>query len=191
MGCDISIYIELDTCTDSTKSPFSGNATSIGEGEVLSIDRDYALFAAIANVRNNGSIQCHVEPRGIPNNLSCELIPQFYQPIKEELGAIPSNFWYSWKESEAVWRKEAKKLVAKGVASYNQEIEDCFKPKQLISNTYAHTFSWLYLDEILKSIKINNLEIRDENLLLVLDLMKAIEKRKGERRTRMLFYFYG
>jgi hypothetical protein len=187
MGCDISIFIELDRSNNN--EPFSGETVPLGNGEILSIDRNYYLFAALADVRNDGSIRNLIPPRGIPINLSWELIPHFYQPIKEELKSIPSNFWYSWNEIGIVTRKEANNLVDKNLVKYNQEIPNLIKQGQLVTQLDAHTFGWLLLEEIKLSIETNNLEIKDENFLIIIDLMEMIEKRIGEKRTRMLFYF--
>ena len=191
MGCDISLFIELDDTKNEV--PFSGNATALAASEIMpfNIGRNYRLFAALAGVKSHSSIENLVTPRGIPDNISWELIPAFFQPIKEELENIPTNFIYCWHEIEAHTRSEAQRLVDRNEATYNKEIPGLLKANTLITQQDAHTFGWLLLDEIKATIEINNIDISEENFPLIIDLMELIEKKIGVARTRLLFYFRG
>lgn len=188
MGCDISIFLEIDKGDEAPfSSPFT---TSIGSGEFLPIDRDYELFAALAGVRNNGSMINPVKPRGIPRNLSWEHIPYFFTPVKEAVSHLPVQLWHAWNQEEYYSRKEAEKYIKNGAASYNQPLmNQQLKAGQLITQLDAHSFSWLLLEEIKSAIALNGLTIKDDHLLILLGTMEIIEQRIGAGRTRMLFYF--
>lgn len=188
MGCDISVFLEIDKGEEAPfSSPFT---TSIGSGEFLAIERNYDLFAALAGVRNDGSIINPVKPRGIPQNLSWKHIPYFFTPIKEETDHLPAQLWYSWNQKEYYSREEAEQYVKNGSVSYNQPLMDQqLKAGQLITRLDAHSFSWLLLEEIKSAITLNNLTIKDENLLILLSTMEVIELSIGAGKTRMLFYF--
>lgn len=191
MGCDISVFLELDNRNN--EIPFCGDFTAFAYSEILplEIERNYRLFAVLADVRNDGSIKNLIRPRGIPDNISWELIPEFFQPIKEESENIPSNFIYRWHEIEMHTRKEAQRLVDRKEVSYNKEIPGLLKANVLITRQDAHTFGWLLLDEIKAAIEINKLDITNESFHLIIELMELIEKKRGNRTTRLLFYFIG
>lgn len=187
MGCDISVFLEMD---EEDGVPFSAPwATSIGSGEFLPINRNYDLFAALADVRNDGDIVNTVKPRGIPQNLSWGHIPYFFSPIAEEMDHLPSQLYYAWGRDTSYSRSEAERYVNRGSAAYNQPLNQQVKAGQLMTQLDAHTFGWLFLEEIRAAIAINDLAITDDNFHILLGTMELIEGRKGPGRTRMLFYF--
>lgn len=187
MGCDITVFLEMD---EHNEQPFSGPlTTSIGSGEFLPLDRNYDLFAALADVRNDGSIINPVKPRGIPQNLSWEHIPCFFLPIKEEVDHLPAQLWYAWNPVEYYPRKEAERYIKSGTVAYNHSFNDYLKPGQLITQLDAHSFGWLLLKEIKSAVTLNDLVITDTNFHIILATMETIEQRIGPGRTRILFYF--
>lgn len=188
MGCDISVFLEMD---EGDGTPFSSpGAIGIGSGECLPVNRNYDLFAALADVRNYGSIVNTVKPRGIPHNLSWEHIPYFFSPITEEMDHLPSQLYYAWGRDTSYSRSEAERYVNRGASAYNQPLANQqVKAGQLMTQLDTHTFGWLFLEEIKSAIAINNLAITDDNFHILLGIMELIEGRKGPGRTRMLFYF--
>ena len=58
MGCDIHLHVEvrINDKWEHYAAPF--------------INRDYMLFAKLANVRNNGSVSPVMLPRGLPTDMS-------------------------------------------------------------------------------------------------------------------------
>ena len=93
MGCDIHMHIEyFDTCYKDKRKPikkwrcadwFRLNEYYGKKGELkykqvpLWEDRNYELFAFLADVRNNGNIEPISEPRGIPFNVSDEVLKDY------------------------------------------------------------------------------------------------------------------
>lgn len=188
MGCDITVFLEMDKGGEAAfSSPF---ITSIGSGEFLPLERNYDLFAALAGVRNDGSMINQVPPRGIPQNISWEHIPGFFIPIKEAINHLPAQLWHAWNQEEYYSRKEAERYIKSGSVTYNQPLmNQQLKAGQLITQLDAHSFSWLLLSEIKAAININKLVIEDLNFLIMLGIMEQVEQLIGPGRTRMLFYF--
>ena len=94
MGCDIHMHIEyFDNCyKDSKTKPikkwrcadwFKLNEYYGKKGELkykqvpLWKDRSYSLFALLADVRNSSNIEPISEPRGIPFNVSDEVLKDY------------------------------------------------------------------------------------------------------------------
>ena len=78
MGCDIHMYVEYKKpntngqweCGELFAMNNSNNADLSVEVDRVPIyrDRNYALFAVLADVRNNGTYECIAPPRGFPDD---------------------------------------------------------------------------------------------------------------------------
>ena len=93
MGCDIHMHIEyFDNCYKDKTKPikkwrcadwFKLNEYYGKKGELkykqvpLYEDRNYKLFALLADVRNDNNIEPISEPRGIPFNVSDEVLKDY------------------------------------------------------------------------------------------------------------------
>lgn len=118
MGCDIHLYTEYFTtikdvkrwaCCDYFKlNPYFGEYEDERKYNHVSIydGRNYSLFAALANVRNDGYIEPISESRGLPGDVS--------KVVKEE-----SDFWdgnghsHSWLTAKELFIYKNKHPVTK------------------------------------------------------------------------------
>jgi hypothetical protein len=67
MGCDIHAHIEYERW----------EGEYIGWGFDIDINRNYTLFSVLANVRNGGEIGPISEPRGLPKDISMEVMEYY------------------------------------------------------------------------------------------------------------------
>ena len=75
MGCDIHIYVERKIGNKWYDCDyFVPNVNSIYNSDFVRVelfgDRNYSLFATLANVRNYGNTEYISEPKGLPNDVS-------------------------------------------------------------------------------------------------------------------------
>lgn len=77
MGCDIHMYVEYTRdaykgwhCGDYFHKRDPYNDKEDASRIELYDDRNYPLFAVLANVRNNGDYQCIDSPRGLPEDVT-------------------------------------------------------------------------------------------------------------------------
>ena len=91
MGCNIHAYAEVTW-------------DKRGEAKYLAhigFNRNYGLFALMANVRNNGDFSPVVEPKGLPSGLSWQVEDE----RKDWEGDGYSHSWLSFEELEEVQRR--------------------------------------------------------------------------------------
>ncbi|OBZ16384.1 MULTISPECIES: hypothetical protein [Bacillales] len=104
MGTDIHVYIEQKTIKND--NPLMTHWISVDEWinhpcfEAMEVrkkywtDRNYLLFAILANVRNRYSIQPISLPKGLPDDVS----PEVKNESDEENGDAHTRSWLSLKE---------------------------------------------------------------------------------------------
>lgn len=92
MGCDIHGHVEFK------KDGVWHNWSTVD------IDRNYDLFAKMANVRNDGTVEPVADPRGVPMDISMEVAMDINQWDCDG----HSHSWLSGPEMEAVkkWAEE-------------------------------------------------------------------------------------
>jgi hypothetical protein len=95
MGCDIHASIEFSMWDD-------GEYWSWGKD--ICIRRNYALFSALADVRNGFGIKPISQPRGLPGDVSYE-IKELYEADMQNLGVHNA----SWVSSEEL--SDVKKII--------------------------------------------------------------------------------
>lgn len=121
MGCDIHAFIERKT---------NENWRMFAK---LNLNRDYRLFASLADVRNCYDIACPTKPKGLPADLSWRVKDACTLFVVDEEEA----------DRGYVTKLEADEWLRRGISVMMEE--------KRISNPDWHTPSWLILSEINKA----------------------------------------
>lgn len=117
MGCDIHLWIEGkdrkgNWFVANPRYVDYSNPTKIREVEEYDIGRSYALFSALANVRNDNNIPFIQKSRGLPHDITEEVWYEsnewddghsFGWVTLEEL----KDYFYKYQDSKVVTLKEA------------------------------------------------------------------------------------
>ena len=128
MGCDINAHIEYTTQRGDSRPIVHHFCHAV-------IARDYALFAIIADVRNQkGGPQPVAMPKGLPSDLSAGARDTYVLTIDDELTRLEVD-GYCTREEAARW-----------VAERSSEYVDA--GKTLVTDPDAHSASWLSYEEI-------------------------------------------
>ncbi len=125
MGTDIIAYIEVGTDYGSRKVVF---------GE-LSLARDYTLFAFMAGVRAEPGWEPVAEPRGLPDDVSLEVVLGSLLYIDDALGALNADRFCT--------REQAESWVESGLSEFSGR-----HGIEAVTTPYRHSISWLDLDEL-------------------------------------------
>lgn len=127
MGCDIHIYVERKIRGKWCDCDyFVKNHSSIYSSEFIRIetlgDRNYALFATLANVRNYGGADYICEPKGFPDDAS-EYVKSEYE---NWLGDAHSCSYLTLKEL-IDFQKEKHPLKRRGMISpeAQKQLDEC------------------------------------------------------------------
>lgn len=130
MGCDIHVYTEVKknvdgktkwVCSDHfKKNSYYGTDEYEKEWDVCNIydDRNYALFAILADVRNYGDNKPITEPKGLPKDC-CQETKAEYERWD---GDGHSHSWYTLKEL-IDYVKTQPKVKYSGLITQKQAIE--------------------------------------------------------------------
>lgn len=127
MGCDIHAYIEYGP------SPVErelGTKEWVGFFGAIHLDRDYSLFAALSDTRNDGDIEPIAEPRGLPATVSHWVASENTLLVSE-----------SENEAGCTTRSRAEKWVEGGSAQW------VGPDKARITHPDWHSHSWVDADE--------------------------------------------
>lgn len=107
MGCDIHMHIEIkvDDVWHHYSSP--------------NVQRDYVMFALLANVRNNGNIVPYANARGLPDDMS------LVTAMDMNVSYFHSHSWLEGKEICDVEKLWSKYLSSKGADLFENDF--CWK----------------------------------------------------------------
>ena len=186
MGADIHLHLEYHTTPPGRLRREQARMTQpLYPRPVIAnrfyIPRDYALFAALAGVRNSDNRPVKISPRGLPEDVSREIFHQYYVEI------FPPDTPADWLQAGWKWCRpeDAQKSVEKG-----KQIEERGS-RRFIAGEDLHSPSHLYLSEIhqvLRHAGYDEAQLSPE-FLLVLGGMEFIDKRYGDRCSRIVFWF--
>jgi hypothetical protein len=178
MGCDIHLYVEIDSGTD---EPFqNGNyISSFSDGDIY-ISRDYLFFDALAGVRHYQGKVCLISPRGIPKTLSHEVFKSYYQYVFD----VGETYW----NDNYAKREWADEWVQKGISHYRTHH---LKENGWVSCPDWHSVSFLNLEEIKVVLAHKEIDINDipREFKLVISLLESAENLYGRNRSRIVFWF--
>ena len=164
MGCDIHAFIDFNKPGEDWCQCFS---------DELSLDRDYAVFAKLAGVRNHGDEIVPIsEPRGLPQNVSWTVSGE------DNLFVVEKDE----NESGTCTKEQADGWVARGISKYKDE--------KHISNPDHHSHSWVSLQEYEKALSELSGIIKYKlavEYFAVLSAMKTIAENGYE--VRLVFWF--
>lgn len=115
MGADIHVYIEQKVITEDNQSKkewisldeweydLSADVKIVPLRKSYWVERNYLLFAILANVRNDYNIQPISQPKGLPEDVS----PEVKNQSDEENGDAHTRSWLTLKELlEYDWQQE-------------------------------------------------------------------------------------
>jgi len=153
MGCDIHGWVEI-------KKDYSDWWDGVIQIDWL-VERNYTMFACLANVRNYDNVKPISEPKGIPEDVSDEANEDI-----EGWGVNGhSHSWLAWKEiKEYDWNnnKYYEHRVVEFTKDGIKEVEPKWKPmKEAISSDWK----------------------------LLFDLMERLAKDYGDENVRLVFWF--
>lgn len=121
MGCDIHAVIEYDQYekeyAKKTDKPYNRSWWPFAER--VDINRHYALFAKLAGVRNDGTIQPLSEPRGVPDDAS----HAYSDYAKEWDGDAHSHSYFDFSELN--------------VPDFKFKSDDWFKVMKILATKYG------------------------------------------------------
>jgi hypothetical protein len=161
MGCDIHLYIE-----HKHKDSEIGWWRSFGGEHRL--DRDYGMFARMANVRNYGNgITPIFKPRGLPSDISWE--------------AKDGNRILIIDSDEAGEKEVTREQAERWVNSGSSKLDGGFH----VTNPDWHSHSWLTSQEFEQCI--DSFDSASTDYKAVLAVMRSFES-EGEV-TRLVFWF--
>lgn len=187
MGCDIHLHLEYHTTPPGRlrRKQEQANRPLYPRPVIANrfyIPRDYPLFAALAGVRNRDNRPVKFTPRGLPEDVSREIFHQYYVEIfpPETPSELLQAGW-KWCRPE-----DARKLVEK----YGKQTAER-GPQRFIAGEDLHDPSYLYLSEINQALRYSGYDKANlsAEFLLVLGGMKFIDKRYGDRCSRIVFWF--
>jgi hypothetical protein len=164
MGCDIHAFVDFN-------KPGADFCQSLSEE--LNLDRDYAMFAKLANVRNHGEDIVPIsEPRGLPSRVSHTVSSADNLYIVEK----DSN------ESGTCTQEQAARWIASGSSKLVRE--------KVVTNPDHHSYSWVSLSEFERAISELTSIIKYKlsvEYYAVLSAMKIIAEQGYE--VRLVFWF--
>lgn len=133
MGCDIHCYPEY-------RNP--GAVGWMGFGHNLNPGRDYAMFAAMAGVRNYGDepVEPVVEPRGFPEDAS-------WRPKSDNTLWVSDT---SPDDDSNCSREQAESWVASGSSRWVGD------DQKRVSHPDWHSHSWLSREEFVRAMTARN-----------------------------------
>lgn len=162
MGCDIHLFVEY-------KRQDFESANWWSFGEQFRLDRDYRMFAKMANVRNYwvDQITPISKPRGLPEDIGWRAKDEnrLYIVDREEAG-----------EHEAT-RVNAERWVKNGYSQYDGD--------SWVTHPDWHSHSWLTSDEFEECV--NSLENVSVEYKAVLSVLRCFES--DGQITRVVFWF--
>ena len=164
MGCDIHAFVDFNKPGEDLCQCLS---------EELNFDRDYAVFAKLAGVRNYGEeITPISEPRGLPAHVSWSV------SSSDNLYVVEKDT----NDSGTCTREQAERWVASGISKWVRE--------GVVSNPDHHSYSWISLSEFERAISELSSIIKYKlsvEYLAVLSAMKTIAEQGYE--VRLVFWF--
>ncbi len=194
MGCDIHLMVEYDWVSTAGPSgsaadpchvamPFGPDAEpyALSYG-VFDIARNYALFAALAGVRNAGGVPPLFPARGIPSNCSGVVFHRFHLHVQDR-----GNDERPW--SRGIWRDEAKALIDRGKA-VSLGVRKSGDPEAITDPAY-HSASWLTRDEIVRCLRHADFDPAElcVGFRIVLDALRTLDAEYGAGHSRIVFAF--
>jgi hypothetical protein len=172
MGCDIHAYIEYRD--PKTKEIPNTPKTWCCWGRRYYVWRNYMMFGLLAGVR--GQAEPVVEPRGIPDGLSWEVMEDATLKIVEDGADLDDN---------EVHREQANKWLE---SRYSKPFTQGCWGGEYITDPDWHSFTWLTSEELLEALKryetLNNdgYQSRPTMYYALLGTMKALEAEGFETR---------
>jgi hypothetical protein len=175
VGTDICLHIEYRL--DGVTSAWSDGA--------IDVERDYALFGALAGVCAIGPTP--FPPRGLPSDLSPEVFERYYAFIIDPENAA------RWSGFAWMSNSDARSLLQSGKChapptSYTKR--NMTSPLGYVSIPGLHTPSWLTHDEVVRALAHAHSEARGD-WCVVLDLLASLERRLPGAQSRIVFWFSG
>ena len=187
MGADIHLHLEYHTTPPGQLRREQARRTHpLWPRPVIAnrfyIPRDYALFAALAGVRNREGRPVKIAPCGLPEDVAREIFHQYYVEI---FSADVSVEWL-----QAGWKWCRPEDAEGRVRLYGAAIEDR-GARRYIAGPDLHTPSYLYLAEVREALRhpgYDQAQLSTE-FHLVLGGMKFIDRQFGDRCSRIVFWF--
>jgi len=196
MSIDISLFIEVDSGKKFSKlmwKPFTkdDNINLLSDGEFF-IEQDYGFFAAISDVLvDTYAKKPLIKSKGLPKVISGDLFKNLFLLVLNE-DEEP------WNGIECISAQKAKKYVDKGMSYYKGSKEYIDGKLQLshkrnIFNHEYYSCSWLYLEELLKSLKHHDIDIEElgPTVQVIINIMNDWESKFGKDSIRCIFCFTG
>lgn len=149
-------------------------------------DRHYGMFAKLADVRNDWNIQPISEPRGIPEDITSEVLAKYmFRVVDNET----YEKYYSDGEKQIVSEDMCNNFVEKYDCSI-KIVDDC----KFVGSPDYHSASWCTTEEMENAIEEillqenGNYSDDAEEWLALLGAMKGYEM-SGEYECRAIFWF--
>ncbi len=191
MGMDIDLYVEW---IPFKKDPpfhknFDVDAIQVFGGDRIYVARDYRLFSCLSG--RSGSDDPLYAPRGLPANISLDLLPFLAQPIEGNQALIEKEL--GLYDLQYISKNKAQQLtnILHGNQKFvNLQIHEQLYDKLFITNNgYDH--SYLYYEEILRALTYAGLtpDDCDGTFKVVLELLKSIDSEFGANKSRIVFCF--
>lgn len=142
MGCDIHLHVEKRH-RNSVKKGFP----TWWQGDIFGefSDRNYKMFAYLADVRSDGDDERIVPDRGIPDDVADSTKDYYMHPVMTD---DKSFEWYYDSPCRPVTQKTADEWVKK----YGCKIECCDGYKDVTDPDF-HSYNWCTTEELEKCIK--------------------------------------
>ena len=138
MGCDIHLHVEVRS--RKTKKEHNDSKWYSDEFYGEFSDRNYNMFSALADVRNDGDIERIVPERGLPTDgLAFATEDHYYLTITDDKELI------EWGERYCS-RENAEKWVSAGYSVRNPNNEN------MVSGPDWHSENWCTADELKECI---------------------------------------
>jgi len=198
MGTNIHAFVEY--ADDSRKRCFSRRAEEPAWCVArFSLSRDYALFDALGDGRNNQmepkdvGQRALIPPRGIPVDLSLEAAWEYYDVIVESQQPHP-GFWPNHgfvRSCEADERVQKCRSHLGNVVQNIQYGMNAPTTWHVVSKDYWHTPSWLLLPEIQQSMEHHHLSLeqRGWDFRAMMKCLTEMGALIGSEQVRLVFWF--
>lgn len=202
MGCDIHNYLEekIDGKWQLLDKWSEGKDGFIHIDECIDIDRDYDLFAVLADVRNYYDFIPISAPKGLPNDCSSILLKYEY----ESNYGFHNYSWLTYSEILKYWQDLHYKYVKKE-GWVTKKDYDFFRlvgrPSSYFGGGGGESISNKEMDELDPNVdwgwkyktliewKESYYECVGETLWNILRQMKDLSTRKVESDIRLVFWF--
>lgn len=172
MRCDIHLFVEYN-------HPQMGMEPVIAN--LFWLPRDEQLFCALSG-RNGAPLPSRYPPRGLPPDVSSAIFFQYFlEVLPRTAEEWRKNLGHAW-----CYEEDAERFVRENGAVIRR-----MNGQRYLANPDWRDASHLNLDEVREAMEFS--QVGEDRLspefLLVLDCMQAIDRRFGERSSRIVYWF--